>query len=499
VKKTVLSCIVAGVVFLVSCAPARQRGYRPENKMAPAALQQDVRLLKQILEASHPSLYWYTPKDSIDLFFGQTIAAISDSLTELQFRNKMSWVINKIHCGHTQVRFSKGYASYFTGKRLPQFPLNIRVWHDSMVVVHNLHRDSQLKRGTIITSINNMPNRYLLDSMYALIGGDGLTNSFEQQVVSFYFPAFYKSTFGIDSTFEIGYIDSTGVARKTFIKPFRPLSDSLEKIRAASVPRPGRQVRRRLELLGKRNMRIDTAVNTAFISVNTFTDGKLNAFFRRSFRTIEKDNIGNVVIDLRENSGGSIFSSIRLAQYLADKPFKVADTVAAIDRSFKYRKYVKPWFVYWLSMHLTGRKNEDGRIHFRYFERHYFKPRQRNHFNGNTYVLTGGYTFSAATMVAGLLQGQKGITLVGEETGGGAYGNSAVHLPVITLPNSQVRIVLPLYRLVADAKRQKDGRGLLPDVEVLPSSQAIRRGVDLKVEKVKELIRQQAPVANREQ
>ena len=140
-------------------------------------------------------------------------------------------------------------------------------------------------------------------------------------------------------------------------------------------------------------------------------------------------------------------------------------------------------------MHFTGRKQNDNRVHFRYFEKHYFNPKNKYHFNGNIYVLTGGYTFSAGSMVAGQLKGQANVTLVGEETGGGAYGNTAVHLPTVTLPNSKLRLVLPLYRMVFDSHRIKNGRGVVPDVYIPPSSDAIKRGIDLKMEKVKELIK----------
>jgi len=173
---------------------------------------------------------------------------------------------------------------------------------------------------------------------------------------------------------------------------------------------------------------------------------------------------------------------------LVNKPFTVADTVAANTRSFPYKKYIRPWFVYWLSMRLTGRRNEDGRIHFRYFERHRFKPKEHNHFDGDIYLVTGGYTFSAAALVANTLKGQKNVTVVGEETGGGAYGNSAMHLPTVTLPNSGIRVTLPLYRLVINANHPKDGRGIFPDIEVKPSSDYIKRGVDGKLEKVRQLI-----------
>ena len=54
------------------------------------------------------------------------------------------------------------------------------------------------------------------------------------------------------------------------------------------------------------------------------------------------------------------------------------------------------------------------------------------------------------------------VLVVGEESGGGYYGNSAMHVPEIVLPNSKLRVTLPLYRLVMDKNRAK-GRGVLPD------------------------------------
>jgi hypothetical protein len=50
-----------------------------------------------------------------------------------------------------------------------------------------------------------------------------------------------------------------------------------------------------------------------------------------------------------------------------------------------------------------------------------------------------------------------------------------------------VRYRLPLFRLVID-KDEVKGRGVVPDVPALPSVDALRRRIDYKVEKVKELI-----------
>jgi hypothetical protein len=90
------------------------------------------------------------------------------------------------------------------------------------------------------------------------------------------------------------------------------------------------------------------------------------------------------------------------------------------------------------------------------------------------------------------LKGQRNVTLVGEETGGGYYGNTAWMIPDVTLPKTRVRFRLPRFRLVVDGSRQKDGRGVLPDVLALPSIEALSKGQDFKTAKAKELIRLKA-------
>lgn len=490
--KRILYLVPAVMIICVSCSSSKNITFNPSQKIAADKLKADFSLLQNILEKNHPSLYWYASKDSIDYYFKAMQASLSDSLTELEFRNKTAWMLNKIRCGHTVVRSSKAYTKYYLGRRLPSFPLSLKVWKDSAVVVTNYNTDSILKHGTIITAINHTSTAAILDSMCQLTGTDGYANNLKYQLISFNFPAYYKNTFGLDSQYVISYIGTAGLQKNIVIKNYDPKKDSSFRRTPLDPAGISKRQFKSFAAFSDRNMFIDTALNAAILSVNTFSEGKLKHFFRKSFSKIKEQHINNLVLDLRQNSGGNILSSTRLCQYLVDKPFHVADTVAAYTRSFPYKKYIRPWFVYWLSMHFSGRRYSDGRIHFRYFEKHNFKPKKHAHFDGNIYIVTGGYTFSAAALATSTLKGQHNVTVVGEETGGGAYGNSAMHLPTITLPNSGLRITLPLYRLVLDASRTKDGRGILPDVEVKPSSVYIKRGIDAKLEKVKELMRSNA-------
>jgi len=82
---------------------------------------------------------------------------------------------------------------------------------------------------------------------------------------------------------------------------------------------------------------------------------------------------------------------------------------------------------------------------------------------------------------------------VGEESGGSAYGNNAWLIPEVTLPHTGVRFRLPLFRLVIDKNEQK-GYGVQPEVYTPPTTPAIRRLADFKMETVIELIQKSRTV-----
>jgi len=487
-----------------SCVSSRQPGYIFNQKYAPGELKEDVVLLKNILEANHPSLYWYTPKDSIDYYFNTTINTINDSLTELAFRNKVASCISKIRCGHTSVRLSKAYDRLAIKHRYPQFPLFLKVWGDSLVVLGSAFpKDSVLKRGTIINSVNGKNARQLLDPIYDVISTDGYSDNYKSQVVSNNFPAWYKAVFGLDSTYTVSYIDSAGHSANVIIKNFAPVKDTTRRkdtiVRTAPQPplkEPSRKEIRELRLLSKRSMFVDSSTSTAFMRITSFNGGRLRRFYRRSFKRLQEQHVQHLVIDLRENGGGNVELSTKLARYLVDTSFRIGDTVAAISRTFPYKKHIHNWLLYWFPMNFLAHKKDDGRIHFGYYENHSFKPKKKNHFNGEIYILQGGVTFSASTMFISTMKGQSNVTVAGEETGGGYYGNSAMHLPTIELPHTHLRVVLPMYRLVIDHTREKNGRGIMPDLYIPPSSVAIKQGVDYKIEQIKKYIAEKSKAAS---
>ena len=487
--------------FCFSCGTSK-RAFNPDRKYSPAELRKDYQLFRNILQDMHPSLYWYMPRDSMNYYFDRGYAGLDDSLTEPQFRAHLSYVISRIGCGHTSVRSSKQYSKYMDTVKLPQFPLVLKFFNDTMVVALNLNRrDSILKRGVILESINGLSTRQLVDTFFNYFVTDGynLTGKYQYMSTGLNFGSWYKNIFGYPAVFDVSYLDTGKVVRQTHFSLFDPKTDTSRRFGfrpGGSAPtQDRRKSRKKREQFLTRNLVLDSAGNTGFMTLNTFEHGNhLVSFFHQSFRTLDEHHVQNLVIDVRSNGGGDATNSTLLTRYLIDRNFKVADSLYAIRRHSRYDRYIEKSLLYRLLMGVVSRKRADGKYHFGYFERHTYRPLKNHHFNGQIYILTGGNSFSATSLFAGALKGQKNVTLVGEETGGGYYGNTAWMIPDVTLPVTGVRFRLPRFRLVIDKNREKTGRGVQPDVPALPSVDAIMKGLDFKTAKVRELIQMHAAV-----
>ena len=474
-----------------SCVTGK-KNYNPARKYPPEALQKDYTLLRNILQDKHPSLYWYTPKDRMDAYFDKYYSEIGDSMTEQQFDwHILAPLIQKIHCGHTSVSMSKAYSKWGRGKAIPAFPLYMKIWNDTMAVTANLNykKDTIFKRGTLITSVNDVPNRLMIKYMMEFLPEDGYSENVNYVRLSANFPYFHRNVFGLSRSYSVGYLDSSGHEQKVTVPLFIPQKDSLKKdslIRVAKKAEPKEN-----KLLRDRYMVTDSTKKYAVMTVNTFSEGHLRKFFRSSFRKLKKEKINNLVVDVRSNGGGRVGMSTLLTKYLSRKPFRVADTLYTPDRGLgPYAKYIRGGILNNAEMFFISRKNKDGNYHIRRLEKYFYQPK-KNAFSGKIYVLTNGPTFSAAALFCNAVKGQENIILLGEETGGGWYGNNGIMIPDITLPNTKLRVRLPLYRLVQANHPSVKGTGIPPDIFIGTDYDALIKGYDKKMEVVRKMILKQ--------
>jgi hypothetical protein len=102
-------------------------------------------------------------------------------------------------------------------------------------------------------------------------------------------------------------------------------------------------------------------------------------------------------------------------------------------------------------------------------------------------LLADGYTlvraeFQSCSRQLMELGNRPAATFVGEETGGGYYGNTSGFEIRLTLPNSTLWIRIPLLKFVVEVGGDIPfGRGVMPDHEIQPTIDEYLNGVDAEI------------------
>jgi C-terminal processing protease CtpA/Prc len=232
---------------------------------------------------------------------------------------------------------------------------------------------------------------------------------------------------------------------------------------------------------------LDAEEESFYLQLTGFSGKKYTKAYRQIFKKLKKDNCKNLVIDLRDNGGGSVFNSYELLKYLI--PNKAEQTSYTFIKNYPYRKYTKGNLLFKftkLYFRLIGKYDKKGDSLFYTLK---IKPKKKWHFDNKVIVLINGGSFSASCLVGAYLKELKDITFIGQETGGTLEGSNAIITPYYTLPNTKTKLRIPTFRLMHNPVAKPIlGRGIIPDIKIEYSIEDYRRHRDLEMKKVREII-----------
>ena len=148
----VLCCIIYLSGF------SQKKTFDIATKYTVKQVLEDIDYTEKYLTKFHPDPFRYISKDSLHAFVQSIKAKIDTPLTEMQMRFCIKQIVVKIGCGHTDVSSSKAYANTIKTLNRPIFPLNtFPVDTNRLFVLNNLSKDSTIKAGDEIVSIDNRP------------------------------------------------------------------------------------------------------------------------------------------------------------------------------------------------------------------------------------------------------------------------------------------------------------------------------------------------------
>lgn len=453
--------------------------------------------MRKGLESGHPGLYWYTPKAQLDSAFEATAQAINKPMTEVEFRRLLDPLIEMVHCGHTNVRGSRGFERWRKHHTPKDFPLSVFEVDNRIFVSSNLSNQPELYKGKEIVKIEGRPALDAYQSLRKIVISDGYNQTFKNTTILNNFPMYYRYWYGEKDTYEVTVLDSLQQEKNYTVQRKK----EEKKLKAVAMPvksaapvtgqiRPAEPVMTKIYDSRSASLSISSRDSSlALLDLNTFSMGNYRKLYRKLFRQIERNHIQHLVLDLRNNGGGKVAASNLLMRYLMNEPFQAYQSVESLPSKKEYNRYTNERMARLVMMKVISRKMDDGRHVIRSATR-VQKPKKKHGFQGDLYILTNGGSFSASSITAANLQFWKRAVVIGRETGGGRNGCTAWAIPYMTLPESQVRIRFPLFKALTAVTDPNQGRGVMPDHPVAFTSMDFMGNLDPDMEKVYELVNQ---------
>lgn len=495
--KTILYLFI--VIIVVGCGQQETKKQRPSktdstdtaaHKLSVKSMRDDLFILWSAIKEMHPAYGMYTPADSMQKVYDQTVAAIDTSQSEADFISHVYPLLSKLRCGHTQLRHSAGYK----GEKAPHLPFEVLVRKGRAWIT--THQTADLNTGDEILSINNVPVAAIINHGADLYAGDGYNETFKELFLSEYdgFEDACNKYYHWAAPYQINLRTKQGILKT--IQVDTPADGAPQSTPAKVVDNyAGWTVAKNTDYLPLRFLK---NASTAWFEVHSYQYND-TIIFKEAFKQIREKGVKNLIIDLRHNTGGDIRIGAKLLTYLADSPFAMVGDVKsripnpAVNHFEKYFDTART-ASFNQSFKPTGIK-EGAYYHVD------FKPVFGNllgitalnktaHFSGNLIVLIDGATFSAGAHSAIAIKTFcKNARFVGRETAGGAEGCSGGTMQHLTLPNTHIVVEFPWLRFVSVAKHPVPGRGIMPDYTVVYSPEDIVDKADLDIKKALDLIK----------
>jgi hypothetical protein len=440
-------------------------------------LQSDFQLARLALEEAHGGIYRYTSKAELDRVFDDAARKLDRPMEAMDFLRILAPAVAALRCGHTGVRMSPALKAGMEQALL--LPLDVKLVRGRLYILRDFDGAGKLA-GREIVSINGVAIGSVIERLTAAAPGDGFIATGRVQRVARKFKEELFIQFGMQGMFTLGL----RAARPEVATLAGQTLAALKQASASRYPQDQHSHRfAELSLLDEGKI--------ARLQVFNFTDEEENdegaVILKKAFEKIAASGAQTLLLDLRDNGGGEDRLGKLVYSYLVDAPFPYYEALTVKRASLSFAGHVEGSAVIPARL-LTARA--DGLFSLRGHSNLGMQQPALPTFRGKVIALINGGSFSTTAELITQLHDKKRATFVGEESGGAYHGNNSGDEVTLVLPNSGLRIAIPLvtYTLAVSAEHA-NGRGVVPEVEAVPEIADYLNGKDVVLEKALRIAR----------
>lgn len=406
--------IIYSVLLLLGCSSVLGQ------KLSPAQQISDFDDLCSKLESVHPDLYLYQSKKEYENNKMKIRASFTDSISISDFYLKIAPFMANIKDGHSMMLppITSDFVAYAKrdGKTMP---LRIKAVGNVFIVDYPIVMNSGFNEGDTIFSINGVDSKDILKRMYDLWGSE-IDNGIKESSVNLYLSLLFWHMYR--------WCDSYVFMVKHGSKIEKKYLEGVPQSLALKVKRE-RQSKNRPESFSCK-FSSDYTQATLIIR-NVYNEKALKEFCDSVFKEINYRKIPEIIIDMRNNTGGSSQCVERLISYFPHPEYvlysKSQIKVSTYSKAYNKERHPE---IYSQICNIP-----DGELFVVKESLIEDNRKEANLYRGKIIVLVNNKTYSGASSFAHVMN-KLGIASVEGETGCPTvyFGN---FLP-FTLPNSKI-------------------------------------------------------------
>ena len=403
------------LIVMTGCAKTTYETNETEvfGVFTKSELEEDAQKLMSIIKSYSPKLY--TDEDELQFAYQSAIAQFEEGMSGIRFIQLMKPVVAALRCGHTHI-----YAN-FDWDKIRMIPMEMKFIDGRLYLISNAV-ETGIPEGSEITEINGRTADELISKMLNGSSADGYNETAKFHNINRMFPREYMMNVEYAFSFDIKYISPDGKSRTKTVQ-----AEKYDKVR--------NKIWKPVSKLYESEFSDDYAILTvrSFNPNTRATIGDYNEFFDEFFEKVSEKGVGNIILDVRGNSGGDPMITSHLFSYLQKEPH--------------------PYFSTESPNYYPGLKDD-------------IQPAE-NHFEGSLYVLIDGGSFSSTGHLISLLKYQGAAVFIGEESG--AHYVCTDSSRDRTLTHTGINFHYSTEAWAVAVEGLEPGRGIMPDHEIIPT------------------------------
>ena len=475
------------ILFISSCSTKRPSNevwndiHAPLNeneitkKISVDKLHKDIDCFMEVLEEVHVNPYLNIQKDKYYSEVRKLKLSIDKPLTRKEFYQVFTPVVLMLKDSHTNTHFPQEIFDHYKKEGGKFLPIDITVDENKKVFVKKDYSLNAVLPGTEIVSINDIKSEFIVNKL--LQYEKGIAETANMKRIQGRFGDMLWQVYDFEGPFKLK------LENEDIIVEGMALDQIEHRKKAGDTQNTGHE--------SIEYKKLDEHIGLLKVQSFWIGENQFNEKIKDCFTQIKSDSVKSLIIDVRDNQGGSEINGNELLQYMTDKSFNMYSLFLR-KKSKRYCDRFREDYKWWARWFMTIRTHtwfdENAKIVFSsYVNTPYgevdslafplIQPRDNPlRFKGQLFVLMNHYSYSATVGFLGAVKDYQIAPIIGTESGESPNGFGEAYY--FELPNSRLLCRSSTTFMLRPNGDPTMTTGILPDYKIEQKQEDTEKGVD---------------------